>query len=147
MQEVSKQENKMIFFSILSVSFIWDTAYSSISLGCSILRCFWIKKTSEGDSSLSTCRHWPKVLLVQMVELHGEHRNQPGDAHGSTRPRYVLHFRHVSISSEAYILQKWAELGRRLFTRAHTCVGAGTPLPWSPGVHIAGGRICPSAFK
>lgn len=72
---------------------------------------------------------WSACGLEQMVELCGEHRNQPAGACGSTRPRYVLHFRHVSVSSEAYILQKWDELGQGLFTRAHSCVGAGTPFP------------------
>lgn len=82
-----------------------------------------------------------------MLSTTTETRLQTPVALRITKLRYVLNFRHLIISSEAYVLQKQAEPGLCLFTRAHTYVSTVTPFPCSPGARIAGGRICPRAFK
>lgn len=103
---------------------------------------------------LSTCRTSPTVILVEMaysgavswatvMSTTTEARLQMPVALGITKLRYVLNFRHLTIPSEAYVLQKQTASGLCLFTRACTCLSTVTPFHCSPAAHIAGGETCP----
>lgn len=95
-------------------------------------------------TSGNTCANG--TLRSSIVTCNDEHNHCKCSWHLAS-PDLGMCFRHLIIPSEAHVLQKEAESGLCLFACAHTCVSTVTPFPCSPGAHIAGGRICPCAFK